>query len=254
MAKRKIIPIGEIKRRLKEIHGDQLVIVDSSYKGSASHATFVDREFGEWTAWVSNVLQGHSHPSRGKLKIKKTCIEKYGSASPLHRGSLRESFENEREKKHGVRNAMQRPEIQERLKNTLLERYGVDNVQKSPDVRKRTDSSRRNKEVISHWKTGEDIVTVGSYESAVVKWLNREKIDFKWQVPFLIDSLGGNLEGKTYFVDLQILTGDFANKYIEIKGAWIRETQKEKWNWFKSIKDEQAELWMLKDLKALGIL
>ena len=253
MAKRKIIPVEEIKRRLKEIHGDHLDIVDHTYCGSASSADFVDREYGQWTAWVSNVLQGHSHPERAKKNTRETCLKKYGSPSPLHRGSLRESFEDEREKKYGVRNAMQRIDVQESVKNTLMKLYGVDNAQKSPIVRRKTDSTRRNKEVIPHWRTGEDIVAVGSYESAVVKWLNRTKTDFRWQIPFTIDSSGGALEGRVYFIDLQILSGDFANKYIEIKGAWIRDTQKMKWNWFKSMHNDNALLWMLNDLKLLGV-
>jgi len=253
MAKRKTIPLPEIKRRLEEIHGDDLKIIDESYKGSASHAVFLDKEFGEWTAWVSNVLQGHCHPDRAKLKIRETCIKKYGVPSPLHKGSVRESFENEREKIYGVRNAMQRPEVQEKVKSTLLNRYGVDNAQKLPEVRRKTDLSRRGKEIFLHWKTGESIITVGSYESSVVKWLNDKKIDFRWQIPFTIDTSGGDLEGKVYFVDLQILSGEYTGKYIEIKGAWIRDTQKAKWNWFKSHHKDNALLWMLNDLKKIGV-
>jgi very-short-patch-repair endonuclease len=59
-----------------------------------------------------------------KDKIKKTCMEKYGVASPLQDPKVREKIENTMLEKYGVKNASQAKEIQEKKMATNLERYG----------------------------------------------------------------------------------------------------------------------------------
>lgn len=65
----KTIPIEEVERRLALVHGDQVKIVRESYVGIAKRATFVDKDYGQWETYVTNVLSGHRHKgfgSRGK--------------------------------------------------------------------------------------------------------------------------------------------------------------------------------------------
>lgn len=63
-----------------------------------------------------------------------------------------------------------------------------------------------------HWKTGQEIVCVGSYEAKVIDWLNAQKKEFQWKPKtFLLPS------GKRYTPDLFI---NELNAYIEIKGYW----------------------------------
>lgn len=59
-----------------------------------------------------------------KDKIKKTCIEKYGVASPLQDPKVREKIENTMLEKYGAKNASQVKAIQEKKMVTNLERYG----------------------------------------------------------------------------------------------------------------------------------
>lgn len=59
-----------------------------------------------------------------KDKIKKTCMEKYGVASPLQDPKIREKIENTMLDKYGAKNASQVKDIQEKKKVTNLERYG----------------------------------------------------------------------------------------------------------------------------------
>jgi very-short-patch-repair endonuclease len=71
-----------------------------------------------------------------KDKIKKTCMEKYGVASPLQDPKVREKIENTMLKKYGVKNASQAKEIQEKKMATNLERYGNEHYLASDEGRK----------------------------------------------------------------------------------------------------------------------
>lgn len=203
---------------------------------------------------MSNVLHGHCHPERAKRNIIATCVEKYGSCSPLGKGPVRDKFTKDHLDKWGVKNPMQREVVKNKVKETMLERFGVDNPQKSPEIKKKSDASRRHKTVITHWKTGETIIAVGSYETAFVKWLNESKTDYDWQIPFVVTSSDSDVFGRTYFVDAKITSGDLAGTYVEIKGVWIRKTQLSKWSWFHSKHKDDSQLWTLDVLKKKGIL
>lgn len=96
----------------------------------------------------------------------------------------------------------------------------------------------------NHWKTGKEIVCVGSYEANVVCFLNKNKIDFLWQPKtFQITSK------KTYRPDLYLIEKD---KWIEIKGHFWNDS-KEKWNWFHT-NFSNSDLWNEKKLKEMKII
>lgn len=95
-----------------------------------------------------------------------------------------------------------------------------------------------------HWKTGRSIACQGGYEVAVVNWLNREKIDYDWQIVFKMP------DGSSYRIDLYLCDID---KFVEIKGFWRTERSKEKWDWFHATYPN-SELWMKSELKQQGIL
>lgn len=253
---RRSIPLSEVKSRLESVHGNTLTICDDTYKGTKYKAKFVDKDFGLWEAYVSNVLRGHCHPDRSKLNIKSTCEKKYGCSSPLSAGSKRDEFVKAHFQRWGVENPMQREDVKKKLRETMIRRFGNDNPQRVPCLKKKSDMSKRRTTILTHWKTGDDVVAVGSYEVATVKWLNDTKTDYDWQIPFVVsDSGSGNLAvGKTYFVDLKITSGDLKGMYVEIKGAWIRDTQKMKWDWFHSEHPNDSQLWTLDVLKKKGIL
>lgn len=249
----KIVTVDEIRSRLESMHFGNVDIVDSSYVHVREKATFIDKDFGMWQAYVHNVTRGHCHPIRAKNNSRLTCTKRYGSLTPLSQGSIRRKFEIEHLLIHGVSNPMQRADVKNKVKSTLMKNFGVDNAQKSPEIRRKTDRSRRNKKIFHNWKTNDEVVTVGSYESSVVTWLNNNKIEYIWQPSFIIPN-NHSLGGRVYFVDLQILSGEFAGKFIEIKGSWIRPMQRQKWDWFKSVHNDNAILWYLSDLKKLGIM
>lgn len=139
----------------EKIQDRDIFIKPGTYINTNSAATFVDLEFGEWTAEVINVVYNKSnHPERGQ-------------------------------------------------KNKSL--------------------SQNRKAIFKHWKTGKDVICVGSYECYLVEMLNLYKIDFDWQVCFNLSN------GKKYYIDCFIKEFDV---YVEIKGQF-REDWIIKWDLFK---------------------
>lgn len=89
-----------------------------------------------------------------KEKVKKTCLEKYGTETPMNRQDLIEKrnakFKDEEFKKqwiekhrqtsldrYGVEHPMHLDETKERQKKTVQEKYGVDNPMRSEEVKKK---------------------------------------------------------------------------------------------------------------------
>lgn len=104
--------------------------------------------------------------------------------------------------------------------------------------------SRNDSCMMSHWKTGEELVVTASYEKAVVKYLNENKINYDWQPQtFKMPS------GRTYRPDMYLYS---IGKWVEIKGHfWGRS--REKWDWFQTVKPN-SELWNTEKLKQMGII
>ena len=241
MGARKQIAVDVIEARLKASHGDVLKLVRETYRGAAKKATFIDVDHGTWEAYVSNVLAGHCHPKRGHLRSQRTNFQRYGSISPLGGSEIRKKIEATNLERYGAENVLERGSpIRAKAAATIRLRYGVDNVQQAPEVHKRSSRTRRSSVTRKHWKTGDD-------------WLNGNRVDYVWQVPIKIpQGCQPDIAGRTYYVDLLVLTGEHAGKYVEIKGGWIREMQLLKWNWFSSC--HRAELWTSDVLKRMGIL
>jgi hypothetical protein len=64
-----IISIEEIKERIKQIHGDNVTIDESTYISCNKKAKFIDKDYGEWWTFVYNVVnQKAGNPSRSYLK------------------------------------------------------------------------------------------------------------------------------------------------------------------------------------------
>lgn len=99
---------------------------------------------------------------------------------------------------------------------------------------------------VAHWKTGQEIICIGSYERLFVEWCNKNQIDFDWQIPHKMP------DGRTYIIDAFIKSGEFANTWVEVKG-YMFKIAKEKWNWFSSL-HSNSQLWTKPILKKNGIL
>lgn len=101
-----------------------------------------------------------------------------------------------------------------------------------------------NSYTLTHWKTEEELVCTASWEKRVVEYLNKNKINFRWQPrSFLMP------DGRKYYPDMYLFS---TKKWVEIKGYfWGRS--KEKWDWFHKEKPN-SELWNEEKLKEMEIL
>ncbi len=257
------IPLCEIKDRIRNIHGDTVVLVESSYNGLRKPATFVHKTYGPWTAEAITVINyGATHRKEANFKLRSKQFEVEEQIKRIHGNSTKiiwNSYSGQKADatfvhcKYGEFIAKPAdvlsgcgPKIGRTDKRiaTNFKKYGVDHVSQNTEIglkiAKRTNTSK----LIMHWKTGEELVCVGSYEAKTVNYLNLNKINYLWQPTTFKMPIG-----KTYRPDLYLEDQD---KWVEIKG-YFRKDALEKWNWFQS-EYPNSELWDQKKLKELGIL
>ena len=81
---------------------------------------------------------GVEHPLQSSLiknKSKQTCLEKYGVENPMFSKSVKNKLNQTYLKKYGVENPSQSELIKNKKKQTCLERYGVENPHQLKDVK-----------------------------------------------------------------------------------------------------------------------
>jgi len=268
------VTLEEAKRRIREVHGDTLIIKSETFIGVAHPCTFVDVEFGEWNALPNNIFRGHGHPKRGYRNVANSIL--------MSRGVSLEEVKRRLYEVHGdtvvlvddtyvgVAKKCQFIDVEfgkwwatpnnviacetdhpkrrtQKIKKTCLAKYGVDNPTKDPQILLRAVRNTNKRTILRHWKTDDELICVGSYETLFVKWANANSIDFAWQI------LHKMPDNHIYVIDAFIKEGMFANTWIEIKG-YFRGDAKEKWDWFHSEHPDNSQLWMKKELQNIGIL
>ncbi len=136
-----------------------------------------------------------------------------------------------------------------RNKTNLL-RYGVENTMWEPKMALKASRAQNNSHLLKHWKTGEEVVCVGSYEKRVIEYLNSNKINYKWQHKIFEMRL---LSGKktTYRPDLYLIGKK--KPWVEIKGFFWDDAE-EKWSLFHTEIKPNSQLWNKEKLKELEIL
>ena len=129
-------------------------------------------------------------------------------------------------------------------KQTCMEKYGVCYPSQDKNIALKQAKSQNNSCIIKHWKTGEELACVASYEKLVVEYLNANKINFRWQ-----SKIFKMPDGRTYRPDLYLFS---TKQWIEVKG-YFRKDAKEKWDWFHK-EHPNSELWDKTKLKEMKIL
>lgn len=218
LSKKFMAPIQDIVAALS----DGIQIKSETYIGKKKKAIFIDSDYGEWAAVVADVLNGQKHPVGRVARIAKTSLERYGATT----------FMNSQEGQNSIK------------KNNLL-KYGVEHVSQNREISRRQRAAQRHVFQKVHWESREIIACTGSYESKVIDYLNTHKIAYDWEPRgFAMPS------GRIYFPDFYLKRED---KWIEIKGYFMQEISKEKWDWFHS-EYPNSELWNKNKLKELKIL
>jgi hypothetical protein len=225
ISKSKAISMNDIEERIRKIHGNLIKLDRDTYKDVSSKCRFVDVEFGEYWTTPHTVLKGSVCRKRSILNRRATNISKYGTDYVLRRD-----------------------DIKAKAKNTLLSKYGVTNPTQNRDIALRAAKTSNKSVVLYHWKTGEEVVCIGSYEVKTVEFLNANQIEFMWQPrTFRMPTEGGKV--KTFRPDLYLCDSEL---WVEIKG-YFRGDALEKWEWFHSLY-RKSELWDTSRLKEFGIL
>lgn len=200
-------------------------------------------------------------------KRKQTCLDKYGVESPLqNKDILRRTQETNLERygnictlnnekvqkkarqtcmdRFGVEWPTQSDEVMKRVQETNLKKYGVRWTQQNIDVAKKSAKSVNKSILLYNWETKDEVICIGSYEVAVVKYLNTNRTRYMWQ-PRTFEVRDGSF----YTPDCYIVEEDM---WVEIKG-YFRKDALEKWTLFRK-KYPNSELWDKGKLKALNIL
>lgn len=244
------LSLDEIKKRLKNVHGDHVTIVDSTFVSYTTFATFVDDAYGVWQASPKAVCGGRRHTKNQFINSGKNRLSSDEIATKLrqHHGMNVSLAENQQY----VSSHTKMKFIDRDFGEFTAMPYAVLNGYSHHPARGQRERTRKSKIATEqiHWRSNKTIVCTASYELAVVKWLNDNRYDFDWQVPFKMPS------GRTYYVDLHILSGPFANLYVEIKGTFARkggDVSLTKWLWFHKT-HPRSELWDQDKLKTLQIL
>jgi hypothetical protein len=171
----------------------------------------------EWTAQFHGILFGNWCPKCAITRREETKLVKYGDPNYTN---------------------------PEKKKKTMLERYGVEHGAQNREISLRMAKNANYSCTLTHWKTGEEIVCRGSYEKKVVEGLNRDQVDFTWQIPFALS------DGKTYICDLYI---PIADTYVEIKGWWRDDARRKYLRWCQEYPQLRRKVWDKPLLKAMGV-
>lgn len=184
--------------------------------------------------------------------LKETFQEKYGvdNASQLEhvKADRKEKMPKILEKMKftnlqnwGSENPSGHPEIKKRRAATTKERFGVEHYSHDPKLALEIAKANKLTQILTHWKTGEDLVCTASYEITTVNYLNKNKIEFLWQPKtFPLNN------GTTYRPDLYLVNED---KWVEIKGYW-RPRAIIKWQLFQEFMPN-SEVWDEKKINEL---
>nr|WNL49837.1 endonuclease [Marseillevirus sp.] len=87
--------------------------------------------------WRARQKNWYGCPSCKAEGVKKTCLEKYGSTSPLHAPEIREKIVKGWEERWGTNNPLSNPEIREKCKKTMLKKYGVENTTQNTELKEK---------------------------------------------------------------------------------------------------------------------
>jgi len=184
--------------------------------------------------------------------IKRQICERntalYGVSNPMQRQDVKQKVVETNMKRYGVACTLQHEGVKLKIRNTNLSRYGVENPLQNRDVMIRALRSGKKLKIVKHWKTSNELICSASYEFAFVNWCNINQIDFDWQIPHKMP------DGRTYIIDAFIKDGEHANTWIEIKGRFIGDKSRQKWEWFNSLHRTCSQLWTLDVLINAGVL
>lgn len=136
-------------------------------------------------------------------KTKSTCLEKYGTNSPLGNDTINKKAHETFKKRYGVTSTLAFKSTREKTMKTMLEKYGVESPGLSPEIMKKAHGK---------YSLGNEVFD-SSWELAYYVWLKDNHTNFEYHPNVKLEF---ELNGKKH-----ICLPDFRveNKLIEIKGG-----------------------------------
>jgi len=61
----------QVKEKIKQIHGDVVILVEKTYKNTYTICTFIDKDYGTWFSRPSDIMKGCGHRLRGRENASK---------------------------------------------------------------------------------------------------------------------------------------------------------------------------------------
>jgi hypothetical protein len=256
--------VENVQRLVRESTAGFVRLIESTYINCKRPATFVDRDYGEFVALPTYIIsRGWRHPDH-RTVAKITALSVIQDQIKRVHGNqvhiLPETYHGKNQQATFVddeygefvsipkivigRGAGHPRRSLSKRQKTLFGRYGVDSPLKNQEIALKVARSSNRSVVKKHWKTGEDLVCVASFESAMVEFLNRNKVEYIWQPQTFTLS-----NGQTYRPDLLLVDSDV---YVEIKG-YFREDARKKWDLFHATVPNSV-IWNEAILKFMGAL
>jgi hypothetical protein len=197
-----------------------LTIKPETYVSFTKKCTIIDPEYGEWQTHPARVWKHKAkHPKRSvvdRSRNSRLSVE-YINSELAKRGIELVSPEYKARSTKYIFRDFEYGEWEADFSNVFY------NKSNHPDrAQKNRALSCNRRQIIKHWRTGVDLVAVGSYEVFVVSLLNDFKIDYTWQCCFKLNN------GTRYYIDMYLPECDM---YVEIKGM-MRPDWVEKWTIF----------------------
>jgi len=253
--------IDDIIAQINTKHDGVVSIDASTFIDIRTPARFIDKDYGEWWIKPIYVLAGVNHNERGRVKLRASIDSQRLSLDEVVR-CIEKTHENrvvlDVSTFKGIRQKACFIDIDYgewwSRPNAVMTKSGHPDRALSASCK-----TQKKHPVVLHWKTNAQCYSQSSYEYATLLWLNANKLDFEWQVPFKTPMLTRRGRNAMYYIDLHILTGKFADTYVEIKGTWNKRvkhnsiTPRQKWDWFHEAHPNSA-LWMQSQLTELNIL
>lgn len=281
------LTLDEIKQRIYQAHGNQVVLKESSFVSYRQKAIFIDADYGEFLATPKKICSGQGHRKRTAEKMEKTNLQRYGVKNPMMLDEIKQRLRKTNMERYGVKCFLQKSEImkeaslekygteypvqsdivKDKIKKVNMERYGCENVFGCKEILEKSIQTNLKKYGVKRPAQNLDIARkcARSQTKSIKKthWkTGKEVVCIASYEAAVVDYLNENKidykwqetifsmpNGKCYIPDCYLVD---ENKWIEIKG-YFRKDAKEKWEWFSSL-FRNTELWDRDKLKSMGII
>lgn len=88
ISKSKTRSIDYVKEKIKETHGNTIILIEESYIDMSTKCKFLDTVHGIWESRPARIITGVGHPNRELEKMKRTNLKKYGVMHNMHSPEL----------------------------------------------------------------------------------------------------------------------------------------------------------------------